>query len=372
MTTPDAHAEPAADRSHNRQTMKSGLSRRGLLAGLGVAAAGAALQGRLPKPSRALAQRMPSDPAVEPKPGTFAFQVGAIRCTVLHDGWFPFDPAHPTIGTNVAQEDVHAALRESFVPHDQVIGDVHGVLIQHAGKMTLIDTGCGALFGANAGKLVDRLSDIGLVAADVDTLVLTHLHPDHIGGLLREPNRNPLPNARVVMHEDEHAFWSGDAGEPDFSKSGVPEPMRASMVAGARTVLEMFKDQIDLTDLETTDLAAGLTLYHTPGHTPGHCGVQIRSGSAEANFVADVIHCAPVQFAHPDWHIAFDTDPVQAADVRQKVLATAADQRLLMFGSHMPFPGIGHVKRQGDGFAWVPAIWRNDLGGPRGAAYQAK
>ncbi|MEM9295787.1 MAG: MBL fold metallo-hydrolase [Planctomycetota bacterium] len=363
----------SADAQAHADSASGQLTRRGVLAGLG--AVGGAMALGAPgapglAPRRAFAQDAPA-PRGGPiaQPGVFTFDVESIRVSVIHDGWFPFQPAHPTIGTNAPAEEVHQALWDNFIPPGEAIGDVHAVVIQTGDRLVLVDTGCGAAFGPNAGNLLSHLRTFGAEPGDVDTLVLTHLHPDHVGGLFVEPNTTWLPKARLVLHEAEHAFW---IGEPDFAKSGVPDAMRPAMTQAARGALQFFEGRTDLANERFTPIAPGLELRHIPGHTPGHCGIEISDEKASAFFVADLIHCAPVQFAHPDWHIAFDTDPERAADTRVRVLDEAASGRTLVFGSHLPFPALGHVKKTGDEqYDWRPAIWRNDAGGPGGAAYQA-
>ncbi|MEM1109856.1 MAG: MBL fold metallo-hydrolase [Planctomycetota bacterium] len=333
------------------------LTRRQAL-GLGGAAAAAALAPARPAAAEHHATIKPA-PELTQGNGFYRLSLGDVEVTLLSDGSFPFSPAHPTIGTNASQEEVHAALRNAFVPSDHVLGHVNTLLINTGDRLMLIDAGCGETFGPTTGKLREHLSRIGADAGDIDLVVLTHLHLDHVGGLTTDDKADWLPKAKFVMHEAEQAFWSADA--PDLSKSGVPEVMRPVLAGVAKTALANIPDdRLELLSEKRTQLDDALAAYHTPGHTPGHLVLGLYGEAGQFGYLADLIHFAPVQFAHPDWHIAFDTDPVEAAATRRRILEYYVEKRKPVAGAHLPFPGVGHVRAAGDVFEYVPAVWQWD------------
>ncbi|MEM6394476.1 MAG: MBL fold metallo-hydrolase [Planctomycetota bacterium] len=348
-------------------TDQPALSRRQALtfaAGSVAAAATLAPRTALAHPTTAPA----TQPTTTQGAGYYRLSLGNVEITVLGDGTFPFEPAHPTIGTNASEADFLQALDDAFVPHDHVTGHVNALLINTGKRLILIDVGCGQAFGPTVGFLRKHLAALGASTADIDTVVITHLHPDHIGGLLTDAGTSWLPNARFVMHEAEQAFWSADT--PDVSKMGVPDDMKTGVTNAAKAALKVIGDKLDLISDKRTQIDPALALYHCPGHTPGHTLAGLYGDAGQFGYMADLIHFPAVQFAHPDWHIAFDADPEQAADTRKRVLDYYVKSRKPLSGSHLPFPGVGHIAKHHDAYAYVPAIWQYD---PTASAhYQAK
>ncbi|MEM1213920.1 MAG: MBL fold metallo-hydrolase [Planctomycetota bacterium] len=347
------------------------LSRRQALALAAGSAAAAAAAATL-SPRRALAhpttQPHQHTPKASQGSGFYQLSLGNVQVTVLADGTFPFDPPHPTNGTNATEPDFRQALSDAYVPFDQATGHVNALLVNTGKRLILIDAGCGPAFGPTAGLLQKHLAVLGANPADIDTVVLTHLHPDHIGGLLTDAGASWLPNARFVMHETEHAFWSGDT--PDLSKTAVPDGMKAGMTNAAQTALKNIGDRVELITDKRTQLDPALALYHCPGHTPGHTLVGLYGDAGQFGYMADLIHFPAVQFANPGWHVAFDVDPEEAADTRARVLAYYAKSRKPLSGSHLPFPAVGHVAAHHDAYALVPAVWQWDTNAS--APYQSK
>ncbi|MEO1237483.1 MAG: MBL fold metallo-hydrolase, partial [Planctomycetota bacterium] len=350
------------------------LTRRQAL-GLGTAAAAAGLvpaahavaDDHLSTPATI---RDPSaDPAAFQGAGFYRLSLGDVEITVLNDGWFPIEPAHPTIGANVSADEVHGALRHAFVPADRVIGHINTLLVNTGERLILLDVGCGDTFGPTNGRLRDHLARAGAEPGDIDLVVLTHLHLDHVGGLATADGIDWLPNATFVMHEAERGFWSADT--PDFSKSGVPESRIPTVVDVAQTALRNIpSDRLELVRDKRTQLDDALAVYHAPGHTPGHLVAGLYGEAGQFGFLSDLVVVPDLQFRYPGWHYGFDTDPVESADTRQRILKYYADHRRPVAGSHLTFPGVGHVRAEPDtdGFAYVPAVWRWDP--DASAAYQ--
>ncbi|MEM6459898.1 MAG: MBL fold metallo-hydrolase [Planctomycetota bacterium] len=336
---------------------RADLTRRQTL-GLGAAAATGLLAA---SPQARADQSTPTETpaAFTQGNGAYRLSLGDITVTLLSDGSFPFAPAHPTIGTNVAQEDAHAAMRDAFVNPDHALGHVNALLVDTGGRLILIDVGCGDAFGPSAGKLREHLARVGAEPGDIDLVVLTHLHPDHVGALAGPDGAAWLPKATFVMHRAEIEFWA--LGNPDLSKTGIPPEMQGFLAGIAKSALtNLPADRLELVGEQRTQLDDALAVYHTPGHTPGHLVAGLYGAAGQFGYLADLIHFAPVQFAHPDWHIAFDTDPAAAAETRTRILNYYAEKRKPVAGSHLPFPGVGHVKTDGDAFAYVPAVWQWD------------
>jgi len=156
------------------------------------------------------------------------------------------------------------------------------------------------------------------------------------------------------MTKAERDFW---AGTPDLSKTGIPADMRPGFVEAAKRTLAGIGDRLRLVE-PGAEVAAGIEIVDAAGHTPGHIGLLLHAGDDALLYVTDAVHFAPLQLAHPGWHVAFDTDPVAAAKTRHALLDRAAADRVLVSGAHLPFPAVGHLRRRDSGFEWEPAIWR--------------
>jgi glyoxylase-like metal-dependent hydrolase (beta-lactamase superfamily II) len=294
----------------------------------------------------------------DPRPqgsGFYRFSVGSLDVALVGDGgWVGTAAAY---GTNVTAEQRAAACRDAFLDPEAVPGGVHCLLVRHPGGTVLVDVGCGSVMGPGAGRLVAHLDGLGLTPADIDAIVITHLHPDHIGGLLGERGAAMFPNATFHVSEVEASFW---ADSPSLARAGVDAGMKDAMRGAASGALAAIDGRVERF-AAGAELLPGVRTLDLPGHTPGHTGLQLDDGGRTLVFIADVLHNAPMQLPNPGWHVAFDVDSVQAAATRGRLLDRAATERLLLCGSHLPFPALGHVARDGaGGYRWVPEIWRWD------------
>ncbi|QOI99840.1 MAG: MBL fold metallo-hydrolase [Phycisphaeraceae bacterium] len=334
-------------------TMNNGLGRRELLMGVGTLAASACVAPRAigaPQPRAAGAM---TDRPVNGG-GFYRFALGDAELTLISDGSFPFNPPHPIFGPDQTKETVEARFAEEFIPADKVTGQVNTLLVPTADGYVLIDAGCGTLFGPGTGKVIEALGRLGVSPRDIAKVFVTHAHGDHIGGAFAADGTANFPNATFLMTKAEHAFWGG--AEPDMSRSRLPKESAAGMVAGAKAFIE--RAGAGLTIVNPGDeVAPGVRVIEIPGHTPGHAALHVSRGKEQLLYVADVVHHAAVGFAKPDWHVLFDVDPALAASSRRGVLARAAGDRVLVSGSHLPFPAVGHVRARGDGYEWVPSPW---------------
>ncbi len=301
-------------------------------AGLAVAAA----SGVAPRPVRA----QEGDQA----PGFHRFRLGAWTLTVLSDG----NLVVPTelYAVNAEPEAFRAFAEAMALPRPRYWTQTNVLLVDQGARRILVDCGSGGRFQETAGHLAANLEAAGVDPADIDTVVITHAHPDHCWGLLDEFDEPAFPEAEVVIGAREHAFWREEGLE-----ARVPEAMQA-MVVGARRQLEGVADRLRTVE-DGTEVAPGIRIHAAYGHTPGHCTLLLES-EGEVLFVsADTFNHPVVSLARPDWHLGFDFDGPEAAETRRRVLEMLAAERLRVLGYHMPWPGLGRVVRDGTGFRWI-------------------
>jgi glyoxylase-like metal-dependent hydrolase (beta-lactamase superfamily II) len=282
-------------------------------------------------------------------PGFYSFKFGQFRITPVCDGMFflPMD----SIATNV-----DPATRKTYFDAYYMTADIFPLqasplLISTADKLILVDTGIGPGqdWAPTAGRLVKSLEQAGVAPADIDVVVLTHCHLDHVGGLEASASEG-FSKAEVVLSEAELDLWNApDAATkvPDWAGPGVPALQKTFAILGDR--LRPLKGG--------TEIVAGVTALDTPGHTPGHLSLLVSSGGQTLLVTGDALPGIHVAFDHPDWQIIWDHDRELGAKTRKSLLDLATHDRLLVAGYHYPFPGIGHVVKQGDGFRWLPADW---------------
>lgn len=317
------------------------LTRRTLFASAAGAAAAAAL------PIRAAAQSTATQ-STGPRTIAYTRTVGETEVTVLLDGYFLLEQAWVTaLDPALIAEGLDAAALD---PAAAVPLPITATLFRRGDSLTLLDAGAGASLGPTAGNLAAMLRGVGMAPEAVTRLLLSHLHPDHIGGMLAG-DAPAFANATVHVNETELAFW-GDAA----NAAAVPEAIRPWFDLAGK-VVSVYGDRV-MPFAGDADLGGGLSAVAMPGHTPGHTGFRLSSGPAEALFWGDSTAIAALQFSHPDAGIVFDTDSAQAAVTRKRVLDMVVADRLLVAGTHMPFPGFGHVAARDGAYAWVPEEWR--------------
>jgi glyoxylase-like metal-dependent hydrolase (beta-lactamase superfamily II) len=285
-------------------------------------------------------------------PGIYRTRVGAFEVTMLNDGWLPIE-AKMFSGDAATALPLLAA---SFLPGDAIPTAVNEWLVNAGDKLILVDTGTSNLFGPTLGRMAGNLAAAGIDPAAVDDVVLTHLHPDHGNGLLTVDQKVAFPNAMVHVHETELGFWTSAenaARAPDDFKPFFEMARNAIRPYVDAGKIATFKDG--------TEFAPGLRVAFAPGHTVGHSMIRVSSQASELLLWGDIVHNAALQFAEPDRAIAFDTDQAMAIASRKRVFDMVATDRLMIAGSHLPFPGIGHVAKAAAGYAYVPVQWSADL-----------
>jgi glyoxylase-like metal-dependent hydrolase (beta-lactamase superfamily II) len=316
------------------------LSRRGLFGGV----AGATALAAFGAPRLAFAQAAPAVMAT-----LYDRRVGDMTVTTLLDGYFPMGLE---ILTGIDTAQVGADLAAAYIdPAGPIPIAISTHMIRSGNDITLIDTGAGGAFGPTSGRLAAALTAAGVTPDAITRVVLTHMHPDHIGGLMAG-DAAAFPNASVHVAQTDLAFWTDEAIAASVPESAQP------FFALARAVAAAYGERVMPFDGDNVDLGGGVTSIAMPGHTPGHTGYRLSSGSDQMVIWGDVAAIAALQFAKPDVGITFDADGAKAIETRKKVLAMAAADKIAVAGTHLPFPGVGHVEVKGDAFAWVPEEWK--------------
>ena len=269
------------------------------------------------------------------------FRVGALACTALYDGTFHYQAERYV--ANAAPEELQPALDSHGLDPRSIPSPYTCLLVETAGRRVLLDTG-GAGLDPALGQLPTSLRAAGIAPEEIDGVVLTHGHPDHIGGNADDEGRLSFPNARHVMAKAEWEFWNA----PEVL-ARVPEPFRRA----ATKNLPPIADRLDLTEGDT-EVAPGIRILPTPGHTPGHVAVVLESEGEELLYISDAaLH--PMHLEHPDWYPIFDIDPVRALDSKRMLCERATRNGSLVLAFHFdPFPSLGHIVRTSRGWAWEP------------------
>ena len=285
-------------------------------------------------------------------PSRYALKVGAIDVLVVSDGVLSLPGA--MLGHNVDPAVRAAWLEDMFLPPDVLEWALNVVVVRSGGRTILIDVGIGMEFPdlPRAEKLAQRLKAAGIDPASVTDVVLTHLHVDHIGGLLADGLRGRLrPDVPIHLAATEAKFWVS----PDFSRNafgGFPDLLRSA----EERFVDRYRSQLRPFEAEY-EVAPGVVVHRTGGHTPGHSVVRLASGGDRLTFLGDAVF--PNHFDRPDWYNAFDHDPEEAVRVRVRLLRELAATREPLVAAHLSFPSVGRVAVAGDVFRFVPATWEH-------------
>ncbi|HVE50150.1 MAG TPA: MBL fold metallo-hydrolase [Casimicrobiaceae bacterium] len=283
-------------------------------------------------------------------PGWYRMTLGDFEITALSDGTVALPVT--SLLTNTTPANVKRALGQSFIA-DPVETSVNGYLINTGDKLVLIDAGAGALFGPTLGRLVDNLKASGYQPEQVDEIYITHLHADHVGGLIAN-NRIVFPHAIVRVDKRDTDYWLSTA-----NRDVAPKDMQ-EFFDGAMASLNPYVSAGKLKTFDgDTELVSGIRARAARGHTPGHASYVVESKGRKLVVWGDLIHVGAVQFAEPQVTIKFDIDSKAALPQRRRAFAEAAKEGHWVAAAHIAFPGIGHLRALGKGYVWVPANYSN-------------
>ena len=283
----------------------------------------------------------------------YRFKIGEFDAISVSDGQVAF-PAYPTYAPNATEEAVEQSLRENFMPVELYTLNCNALFIDTGRNKVLLDTGAGQELGAQLGRLATNLKTAGVEPEQIDTVVISHSHPDHIGGLITGDGLLRFPNAQHFIAEAEWNFWTAE--QIDFGSMPLDNNFKQVFVSAVRTHLYPLAKSVTLfgTDHE---LVPGIHAVAAPGHTPGHCTILVSSGNAQLLHTGDTFHNQAFDLDHPDWATAFDRDPGQAYKTRLRLLDQVSADRTLLMAYHMSFPGIGHIRVKNGRYDWVATPW---------------
>ncbi len=286
--------------------------------------------------------------------GIYRFKVGSFECMAVSDGthtYAPsiFPPPPSFLFANAQRPLLEQVLHKHGLQADQWVEwmSPYICLVVNTGKnLVLVDTGADGL-GPDTGKLLQQLKAEGISPEDIDTVILTHGHPDHLGGNTDAEGKPVFANARYIISRDEWDFWM--SGQAELK---LDEHSREILVGYARKNLPPIQNQLDLVDYEM-EILPGIQTIAAPGHTPGHMVLSISSEGEQLLYLSDtVLH--PIHLEQPDWCSAVDLDPGQVEATRRRILDKAATEKALVIAFHFPFPGLGQVVRKGEEWRWQP------------------
>ncbi len=309
-----------------------------------LATAFAAAPATLPAEAAAPAQQR------QQVPGYYRLALGTFEVTALYDGFIDLD-SKILLGTT--SDEVRALTARMFIPRPEAVQTAVNAFLVHTGdRLVLVDTGAAQLFGPTVGAILGNLRAAGYDPADIDTVLLTHLHPDHVAGLLLPDGTPAFPKAVVRAATADAEFWLDEQVAAKAAKEAQPFFKMARDSVAPYVATGRFKPFQP--DEELMPGVKAVTAVPSPGHTPGHTSYLFTSNGESLLVWGDIVHSHAVQFTRPEVAIEFDVDSVKAIETRKRLLAEAARRKLLVGGAHLPFPGVGHVRSEPAGYAWVP------------------
>lgn len=321
------------------------VSRRLALAQLGGAAAAPFALSGAARPAFAEAPMLGSA-----RPHFHRFKLGSFEVTMLFDGFVQLDGPHPIFGEDQPAERVQEVAEANFLPAERMEIAFTPMLVNTGSKLVLIDTGNPPQRGPTAANLVQSMRAARYEPEQVDTVVISHMHPDHIGGLMRD-GEPVFANAQYMTGEVEYDFWTKEE-RLSGPTEGVARLVQSNVVPLAEK-MSFLKDE--------SEIAPGLRAMEAFGHTPGHLALHLDSEGERLLHWADAANHYVLSVQRPDWHVRFDMDKEAAAATRKRLFDLASSERLPVGGYHMPFPAVGYIDARGEDYRWVPVSYQLHL-----------
>ncbi len=280
-------------------------------------------------------------------PGYYRMMMGQFEITALYDGAIELDTK---LLHNTTPTELNKLLARMFVGNPMMQTAVNAYLINTGKNLVLVDAGAAKLFGPGLGFILQNMKAAGYETSQVDTVIITHLHPDHVGGLTDADGKPLFPKARIMVAKEDNDFW---LSQEVAAKS--PEVMQPFFKMARDAAAPYLAGKQWHTFTAGSVPVPGITAVKANGHTPGHTAFSVDSGRQKLLIWGDLVHAHAVQFANPGVSIEFDIDEKQAIATRRSIFKTMAISKALVAGMHLPFPGIGHVRADGkESYRWVP------------------
>lgn len=280
------------------------------------------------------------------------FTIGDFECAIVSDGSFGYPNPSQAFFVNADQDELTTALERHGVDAetwDTYVSPYPCLVVRTGDHTILVDTGGGNV-GEHTGKLQTNLEAVGLDAMEIDTVLLTHIHPDHVGGNLTDDGNPAFPNAQYFVPNPEYEFWLDD---PDLSALRLPDHIKEAMIASAEEQVRPLAEELDRLPDERTEVVPGIRTIPAPGHTPGHVAVEVQSGDETLLHLVDLVFF-PIHIEHLEWYAAFDLDPETLVTSRRRLLERASDENSLVMAHHFSAPGLGRVTSTQTGYEWEP------------------
>jgi glyoxylase-like metal-dependent hydrolase (beta-lactamase superfamily II) len=302
-------------------------------------------------------------------PGFYRMILGDFEITALLDGTHPFPAAEVLTTTNHGSSSARAKLFEENLKEANDLlaasnltapteGSINAFLVNTGTKLILIDSGAGSLYGSCCGHLIDNLRASGYQPEQVDEVLLTHLHADHVGGIA-PGGAIAFPNAIIRSSKIDADYWLNDANEN--AAQAFLRPMFEGDKASLKPYIAIGRYQPFSGDQE---IEPGIRAISAPGHTPGHTSYSVESRGQKLLVWGDIVHVAPIQFPDPSVTVKYDNNEDQAEKEREQVFADAAKQHYWIGAAHISFPGLGHIGTRADRFVWIPAEYTTRMSVP--------
>jgi glyoxylase-like metal-dependent hydrolase (beta-lactamase superfamily II) len=289
--------------------------------------------------------------------GSYRFNIGDFKATVVSDGYGSV-PFWPVFAANQTEEAVQPFLKQNRL--GATVQGTNNLLVVDTGTdRVMVDTGFGDVLGPEVGHfpwLVANLKRAGITFESITMIIISHIHFDHVAGILSKAGDHVFPNAKYVVVDDEWAYWTGNRWEADVNASKLPDPLKKSVLYATKTYMPAIKGRMQLVRAGE-DVAPGITLLPAPGHSPAMTAIRFSSGNDELIHMADTVHKSDSGLQHPEWSIIFDSYPEQGIATRKRILGQVAADRTLVMGYHFPFPGLGYVEAAGPAYRWNSLPW---------------